>query len=86
MLHKGNDARGSVVLQLFLGRGAGCRILSQATAPDGSPGWLAAFDGRAVPEDEAKSYVERLIARDPDVWVVELESPDGRHPFPGKEL
>jgi len=24
--------------------------------------------------------------RDPDLWVVEIESPDGAHPFEGKEF
>lgn len=84
--HKGDDARGSVILKINMGRQAGCRVLTQAFSPDGIPGWLPALDGRDVPEDEADAYLQRTIARDSDVWVVEIESRDGSHPFPGRLL
>ncbi len=86
VLHKGHEAQGSVVLQIFLGKEAGYRILSQATQSDGSSGWLAAFSGQAVTEERARDYVARLMSQDPDVWVIELESATGEHPFPGKLL
>ncbi len=86
IVHKGDDARGSVVLKLNMGRMAGCRVLTQAYSADGELGWLSALEGRSVPEDEADAYLQRLIERDNDVWVIELESRDGTHPFPGKVL
>ena len=63
---------------------AGCRLLTQARNLDGELGWLAAFDGKAVPESEADAYIDRAVGRDPDLWVVEVESRDGQHPFEGK--
>ena len=51
---------------------------------DGKLGWLGAFDGRLVPEAEAVAYIARAVARDPDLWVVEVEDREGRHPFEGK--
>lgn len=84
--HKGDEARGSVVLKLNMGREAGCRLLTQAYSPDGMAGWLPALEGRAVPEAEADAYIARAIDRDPDIWVVEIESRDGSHPFEGQLL
>lgn len=64
----------------------GCLVLSQMRDMDGALGWLAAFDGDLVPESQADEYVARAVSRDPDLWVVEIEDRDGRHPFPGKIL
>lgn len=86
IVHKGDANRGSVILKLNMGREAGCRVLTQAHDTDGALGWLAALEGRAVPEAEADAYIGRSIDRDSDVWVVEIESRDGSHPFPGKLL
>ena len=50
------------------------------------PRWMAAFSGELVAETEADAYISRAMARDPDLWVVEIESPDGWHPFEGRLL
>ena len=60
------------------------QVLSQVRGQDAELGWLAAFDGALVPEAEADAYIARAVARDPDLWVVEVEDRQGRHPFPGK--
>jgi len=86
IVHKGDAARGAVALKLNMGRAAGCRVLTQAYDLEGEGGWLPALDGRAVPEAEADAYLQRLTSRDNDIWVVEIESRDGSHPFPGKNL
>ncbi len=83
--HKGDAKGGTLMLKLNLLDG-GCRVLSQARGLDGSLGWLAAFKGEAVPEAEADAHIARARAREPDLWVVEIEHRDGRHPFEGKEL
>ncbi len=62
------------------------RVFSQARDLDGRLGWLPAFAGRAVPDEEADAYIARSIARDPDLWVVEIEDPAGLNPFEGPEL
>jgi hypothetical protein len=64
----------------------GCRVLSQTRDFDGKLAWLAAFKGELVAESEADDYVGRAVARDPDLWVVEIEHRDGWHPFEGKVL
>lgn len=80
---KGEAKDGTLVLKLNRLEG-GCRVLSQARDIDGALGWLAAFDGEWVPETEADAYIARTTARDPDLWVVEIEHRDGWHPFEGE--
>ncbi len=84
IVHKGDESRGTVALKLNLGRASGCRVLIQARSPEGALGWLAAFENALVAEEQADTYLTRLVDRDPDVWVVEIESRDGSHPFSGQ--
>ncbi len=85
VVRRGDSKGGTLVLKINQ-FDLGCRVLSQALDLDGALGWLPAFSGDLVPEAEADGYVARAISRDPDLWVVEIESPDGWHPFEGKEI
>ena len=85
VVRKGDSRGGTLVLKLNQ-FDQGCRVLSQAVDIDGKLGWMAAFSGDLVAEAEADAYIARAIARDPDLWVVEIEHPDGWHPFEGKVL
>jgi hypothetical protein len=83
LVRRGEPERGTVLLKLNLLE-SGCRILTQARDLDGQLGWLAALDGRLVPEMEADAYIGRAVNRDPDLWVIEIEDRAGRNPFDGK--
>ena len=85
VVRRGDERAGALVLKLNRLDGT-CSVLTQATDMDGRLGWLAAFDGKAVPEREAEDYVARAVKRDPDIWIVEIEHKDGWHPFEGKLL
>lgn len=85
VLHKG-DANGGTVLLKVLQREAGCRVLSQMRDMEGRLGWLSALGDGLVEEAAADAYIERAVARDPDLWVIEVESRDGSHPFEGRML
>lgn len=85
VVHKG-DATGGTVLLKVLQRDAGCRVLSQMRDMEGRLGWLSALGEGPVVEADADAYIARAVARDPDVWVIEVESRDGSHPFEGKML
>ena len=37
-----------------------------------------------VAQEVADAYVDRQVARDPDLWVVEFDSPDYLPPFDGR--
>lgn len=83
--HRGERMGGMVLLKLNRLE-AGCRVLNQTRDLEGRTAWLPALDGRLVAEPEANAYIERALKRDPDLWVIEIEDRDGRHPFEGKEL
>jgi hypothetical protein len=82
---KGDATGGTVILKINQLE-KGCRVLSQMRDPEGRLGWLAQLKGALVPETDADAYIARTVQRDPDVWVVEIEDRDGRHPFEGKIL
>jgi hypothetical protein len=83
LVRRGDPERGSVLVRLD-GHREGTRILTQARDLDGTLIWLEAAEGRALPADEAQAYVERAVQRDPDLWVIEIETPDGATPFAGR--
>jgi hypothetical protein len=83
--HRGEKNTGTLLLKLNL-LDRGCRVLTQTRDLKGDLAWLPALKGELVAESEADSYIERAVARDPDLWVVEIEHRDGWHPFEGEEL
>ncbi len=82
---RGEAYGGLVLLKLNLLED-GCRVLSQTRDLDGQLAWLPALKGALVEESEADSYIARAVARDPDLWVIEIEDRAGWHPFEGKIL
>jgi hypothetical protein len=83
VIRRGDPIAGTVLVKLYL-TGQGCRILTRITDLDGKMAWMRALDGRLVPESEADAYIARQSGRDPDLWVVEIEDREGRHPFDGR--
>jgi hypothetical protein len=70
---RGDGDAGAILVKL-LGRDRLAMVLSQARRPDGTLAWLRATGGAPVPEPEADAYIERQRHRDPDLWVVEIET------------
>lgn len=83
VVRKGEAKSGTLLLKINQ-LAEGCRVLSQARGLDGELGWLAAFKGALVSEAEADDYLARATARDPDIWVIEIEDRSGHNPFEGK--
>jgi hypothetical protein len=82
---RGDPTGGLVILKLNL-LAAGFRVLSQTRDISGNTAWLAALKGAAMDESAADDYIARQVARDPDLWVLEIEHREGWHPFEGKVL
>ncbi len=85
VVRRGDNERGMVLVKINT-LDSGCRVLTQARDLDGQLGWMAALDGTLAPEAEADAYIARQTARDPDLWVVEIEDREGRNWFEGEEI
>ncbi|MDJ0609097.1 MAG: DUF1491 family protein [Kiloniellales bacterium] len=83
--HRGEATGGTLLLKINQLE-KGCRVLTQIRDLDGRLAWLPALKGALVEEAEADAYINRAVARDPDLWVLEIEERDGRHPFEGEVL
>jgi hypothetical protein len=79
------DADAGGVLVVLRGR-TGVEVLSQARTGEGEAAWLKATGSTPVDDAAAQTYVDRQVGRDPDLWVLEFESPDFRPPFEAKML
>ena len=72
------DSRGGAVLVKLVNRRAGeARLYAESVRLDGERVWLQPI--LSTDEAELDAYIEKAIRRDPDVWVVEINDPDGRH-------
>lgn len=84
VLRRGDADAGGVLV--VLRRGADLSVLSQMRLGDGAIGWLRATGAGAVDQAAADLYVARQVGFDPDLWVLEFESPDLLPPFEGRIL
>lgn len=84
VLRKGDPDSGGV-LAVLRGR-EGMSVLTQVRDGAGREAWLRGTGPAPVPEAEADAYVARAVKRDPDLWVVEFDSPDLLPPFEARLL
>jgi hypothetical protein len=82
---KGDPDAGSVILKLDRLNGE-IDLYTQSRTGDGEPAWLRAGGTGSISEAEAGDYIRRQIDFDPDLWVVEIEDPDGRYALDGPVL
>ena len=82
VLRKGDPDSGGILVVLH-GR-KGLSVLSQMRTADGEAAWMRATGPDPVDQAAADAYVERQTRFDPDLWVLEFESPDLLPPFEGK--
>lgn len=69
VLHRGDDVAGSVIL-VHRDRAGNQSARSRAIGPDGT-NWRVGASG-----DSVDAWVARQRGYDPDMWVIELDTPD----------
>lgn len=69
VLAKG-DAHAGGILVILVDRDGPARVLERGVGPDGGSALI-----ESTPADGTESYWRRRRQRDPDLWIVELDSP-----------
>lgn len=86
IVKRGDPDAGAVILRLNRLDGTS-HLFNQARLADGSAAWAKASgsdaDGR-VADEAALAYIEKQRKYDPDLWVLEIEDPDGRYELDAK--
>jgi GMP synthase (glutamine-hydrolysing) len=73
---RGDPDAGSIFIKLnWLARGV--TVLAQARNPEGELIWLRGTGAEPVDEATADAYLARQARRDPDLWIIDIESRDG---------
>lgn len=85
VVNTGAYAAGTVILKIVAPE-SGCRVVQQQRDAAGTPGWMILFEGDGASEAQADALLRRAVARDPDVWAIEIEDRQMRNPFEGKEF
>lgn len=67
------DKTGGIVLQKISDMAGKCHLFIQQRDLDGRLGWANALSEAPLDEKTADDYITRAVARDPDLWVVEIE-------------
>ncbi|MCI4662152.1 MAG: DUF1491 family protein [Neomegalonema sp.] len=80
---RGDEQSGQILLCL---RSAGehpwmslGRVLQRATLGDGAAGWTWLIGPQPQEWETVTAKLDRQIAFDPDLWVLEIDDPQGRH-------
>jgi len=76
ILHKGDETAGAVAVKIATMDGR-ATLFTRHYGPSGERLWDALLDG--APEGEVDAAVARQRRADPDLWVIEVEDPRGRH-------
>lgn len=72
---------GTFLVKIFRSREE-CRLRGQERDfLSGELKWIDVLDQESVAENEADAYIARIKARDPDVWIIEIEDDSLENPF-----
>jgi len=75
ILHKGDEISGSILVSC-LNRGENPRLLERMPQLDGPPLWHCIWPQDTVKQQLLQEYIDKRLASDPDLWIVELDIAD----------
>jgi hypothetical protein len=78
VVRRGDETAGAILIKVNRLDGQ-AMLLEPATGPDGARAWMRVTGADFVPEADADAAIARLVRRDPDLWVLEIEDREGRH-------
>lgn len=78
IVQKGEEQAGATLIKITPLDGTAW-VLSGIWTTDGEREWMTITGPAPVPESEADALLKRQAARDPDIWIVEIEDRQGRH-------
>lgn len=79
VLHHGDDSRGDVIVKVALMDGTASAYVPGMGLSGERVFIDLASQGIGPDETDIDAYIARARARDPDLWVVEIEDREGRH-------
>lgn len=82
---KGDPDAGAVLIKIDRLDGT-CIVLSQIRANNGELAWMRATGDDPASDADGEDYIARQLKYDPDIWVVEIEDPQGRYEIDGKPV
>lgn len=77
VVRKGDPTAGAVLVKAYNPRSRDTSLFASAFRGEGERVWMQPVDSHT--EADLDAYVEKQRRYDPDLWVVEIEDPDGRH-------
>ncbi|MFO1186982.1 MAG: DUF1491 family protein [Alphaproteobacteria bacterium] len=82
VVRKGDETAGSVLVRVNLLDGRS-RVFAAAYGVDGERLWASVLKDDPASDAEAEAYIARAVARDGDLWVVEVEDRAGEAKLEG---
>ena len=76
VLAKGDATAGGILL-ITIERGANPRFFERGLGPDGAAALIPSGPATLADDAEATAYWRRRRGQDSDLWVIELDIPDG---------
>src|SRR3990167_5081692 len=83
VVRRGDPDAGTVLLKINSFED-GVTVFTQASTLAGEPAWSRGTGPQPVTEPEADAYIARQVARDPDLWVLEIEDRRSVYKLDGK--
>jgi hypothetical protein len=78
------DADAGAILLKFNDGADGVTVLTQVRGQDGELLWMRTTGPVPVKEADADAYIDRQRGRDPDIWVVEIETKSAENVIDGR--